>query len=141
MAGHNGNFAPRQNGFDLAEELHTRKVGEPQVGYHDVGRLCFERKQRRFGTFGLGASESEVGPDGHTEAADALLIIYNQKADAQFVAHGFPKVLSTTEMSCWTRKGFSTQGVPLRSSKAIVSVLAVSPLMRIMRERSWGRCC
>ena len=82
VAGHNGNFAPRQNGFDLAEEFHTRKVGEPQVGHHDVGRLCFEREQRRFGAFGLGASESEVGADGHTQAADALFIVYNQKADA-----------------------------------------------------------
>src|ERR1700682_477423 len=91
-----------------------------------------------FGAFGLGAGKAQGGSDGHAELADALFVVDNQQFDFHCVAHGFPKVFSTIEISCWTRNGFSMQGVPLLASKACVSLFAVSPLIKMMRERKCG---
>src|SRR4029077_6152470 len=77
--------------------------------------------------------------NGHAQAADALLVIHHQQTCFQFVAHGFPKVFSTTVINCCTRNGFSMHGVLLWAKNACVSLFAVSPLIRIMRAHSSGR--
>src|SRR5207253_6766231 len=67
--------------------------------------------------------------------------IYDQKADFQIITHcGFPNVFSTTEINCWTRKGFSTQGAPVWRRVSTVSSLATSPVINTIRETSSGRC-
>ncbi len=78
--------------------------------------------------------------DRHAQAADALFVIHDQKAKSRLFLHGFPMVFSTAARSSWTRKGFSTHGVPSCASKAMVSALAVSPVINTIRAASSGRC-
>src|SRR5262249_38937675 len=94
---------------------------------------------RRFGAFCLARRKAERVADCHTQPADALFIVYYQQSDFKVVAHGLPKVFSTMEISCCTRNGFSMQGVPLRAKSACVSLLAVSPLIKMIRDFSSGR--
>src|SRR4029077_12771598 len=77
--------------------------------------------------------------DRHAQAADALFVIHHQQSCFHLVAHGFPNVFSTIDISCCTRKGFSMHGVPLCARNACVSLFAVSPLMRMMRAFNSGR--
>src|SRR5580704_4488227 len=95
--------------------------------------------ERSFGRLGFGANKVETLADGHAQAADALFIVHDQKAEARFVPHGLPIVFSTASRNSRTRNGFSTHGVPSCCKSRIVSALAVSPVMKIIREASSGR--
>src|SRR5208337_5461595 len=85
------------------------------------------------------AKKSQRAANGHAQASDALLVINHHQFNFQVVAHGFPKVFSTIVISFCTRKGFSRQGVALLASNDCVSLLAVSPLINIIRLLNSGR--
>src|SRR5271157_1285790 len=89
----------------------------------------------------LQAGKPQRLADSHAELADALLVIHDQQPDSEILLHdiALPMVFSTTEISCCTRNGFSTQGAPVCRKVAAVSSLAMSPVMKTSLEASSGR--
>src|SRR6516165_7859527 len=139
MASHDRDFRARQYTANLLQQLYPRLVGQLQVGQHQVRRIGFQPGGRGFRAFGLVAREAQGSADGHAQSPDALLIVHYQQLGFQIFAHGLPNVVSTIEISCWTRKGFSMHGVALSRSSVCVSLLAVSPLIRMIRPPRSGR--
>src|ERR1700674_3384436 len=115
------------------------------VGQDHVYGLLFEQRQCRFPAFRFQADKAERLADGDAEFTDALLVVDDQHANAKiffapWVIHwAFPKVCETTSINCCTRKGFSTQGAPVSRKVATVSSLAMSPVIKMMREAKSGR--
>ena len=136
---HDGDFGARQHLFHLSQQVRAGKARQFQIGDDDIGRRGFSQCDRRFGRLRFGADKIQSLAHRHAQAANALFIVYNQKAKARFFFHGFPMVFSTAASSSWTRKGFSTHGVPSCASSAMVSALAVSPVINTIRDASSGR--
>src|SRR5207249_8140270 len=130
----------RQELFHFFEKFQARHVGHHHVGENHVGGLLFEQGEGSFATGRLQTHKSQGLTHGDAQAANALLVIDNQQPDPKVFTHSaFPMVFSTTEMNCCTRKGFSTQGAPVRRSVSTVCSLAMSPVMNTSLEASSGR--
>src|SRR6266850_1968836 len=140
MSRHDGNFCTWRKRFRLPQQLHTRLARQFQIRENQIRRFLFDSCDRGFRAFCFAAGVSQRSADGHAQFANALLIVHHQKPRFYRIAHGFPKVLSTTEISFSTRKGFSMHGIPLFASNAWVLLLAVSPLIKITLSRNSRRC-
>src|SRR5208283_3002556 len=136
---HDGHFRARQHRLDLFQQFHARLVRQLQVRQHQVRRIRLQPLNRCLRALRLVAVVGQRTANRHAQPADALLIVHNQKFNSQIVAHGFPNVVSTMEISSWTRNGFSMQGVVLFANKSCVSLFAVSPLIRMILPLSSGR--
>ena len=80
---------------------------------------CSSRRAKsRFAAIGFEADETQSLAHGHTELADALLVVDDQQTDAKvffrerrfaerWTHRAFPMVFSTAEMRSCTRNGFS----------------------------------
>src|SRR5579883_889609 len=140
VAGHDRDLGAREHLLDLLQELQARHLRHDQVGQDHVGRLFLEPGQSGLAAGGFQAYKAQGLPHGDAQAADALLVVNNQQADAKVFAHSvFFNDTATTEMNCCTRKGFSTQGAPVRRRVSTVCSLAMSPVMNTRRAASCGR--
>src|SRR4029077_11941110 len=140
MTGHHGNLGAREHFFHSLQKLQSGHVRHDHIGENNVRGLLLQQGESGFAAPRFHADKSEGLTHGHAELADTLLVVNDQKADTQVIAHSaFPMVFCTTEMNCWTRNGFSTHGTPVSRRVATVSSLAISPVMKIMRDASSGR--
>src|SRR5205807_6867512 len=109
----------------LFQARRTRHGGHDHVGENHMRGLLLGQGDGGFATGRLQAYEPQSFSYGDAQAANALFVIDNQQANAKVFTHStFPMVFSTTEMNCCTRKGFSTQGAPVRRSVSTVCSLA-----------------
>ena len=99
VAGHDSDFDARVGAFDLLEKFDARHTRHDHVGKHHVDGLLFEQRHRGIATFGFEAGKAERLTDGDAEASDGLLVIDNQQAYAEVLAH---KCLVTERPCPWS---------------------------------------
>src|SRR5438270_9023653 len=143
MAGHERDFGARQELLHSFQKFQPRHSGHHHVAQNHVHRLFFQERKSGFAAFGLQAHKTQGLSNGRAELANALLIVYDEQANALIfftVIHSaFPNVLETTSINWATRNGFSTQGAPVWRKVATVSSLAMSPVIKMIRDARSGR--
>src|ERR1700683_59897 len=139
VPGHDGDLGTRQHLLDFSQQVRAGKTRQLQITDNNINGCGLNRCQRRLGRLRFRTDELQTLSHSHTKPADTLFVVDDQKAKARFFFHGLPMVLSTAAKSSWTRKGFSTHGVPSCASNARVSALAVSPVINTIRDASSGR--
>ena len=115
VAGHDGDFEAGMSALGLLQEFDAGHAGHDHVGKDHVYGLFVEQGESGVGVLGFEAIQAQRLGDGDAEAADGLLVIDNQQADAEVVlgkgrlrrilgrilSHeaALPMVFSTTEMN------------------------------------------
>ena len=85
VAGHDGDFDAGMGALNLLQKFDSRHARHDHVGEHHVDGLLLEQGEGGVPALGFQAEEAERLADGHAEAADGLLVIHDQQADAEVV--------------------------------------------------------
>ena len=86
VAGHDGDFDARVGALNLLQKFDAGHARHDHVGEHHVHGLLFEQGEGSVAALGFEAGEAERLADGDAEAADGLLVVDDQQADAEVVS-------------------------------------------------------
>src|SRR3954452_8991868 len=137
MSGDHGKLGAGKHLLRLPQKLIPGHVGQHSIDKDDVRGIRFQVGKSGFGAFSFRNIEADGLSNGHTQAADTLFVVNDQKSDAKIIRHcGVPITFFTTSISCEIRNGFSTHGAPVLISVCAVSSFTMSPVMKTSFETS-----